>query len=199
MRKNPYSISSYIDEKGNSLSEFDLYEKSASTPEEKQEFKDVRLNNLKDQQIVWDNDRFVSGNRDRQVDSNFVDMERHNKKLRQEINKVTGNGIETNKLMKAKTFDHYKKFRKKNNPAPFETVLDNIKKPKTVMTPSTSSSSFVNSGSSQEVISEPKKEKEFNVEEYVKRKAKERMKAEDDYYKKTWGLKGIAGILYTGD
>jgi hypothetical protein len=138
MKKDPRFINSYTDDSGNRISQYDLLKSAASTVEEKREFEDIELKDLHKRIIRYSDQGFIQDNGfgDAIVaKGNFNDMYKNNRAIRSEVKKILKTDSETNKFFRSKDINKYLKFRNKKD-RPFETLLDNVKKPIEVKTPS---------------------------------------------------------------
>ena len=197
-----------IDDKGNiySRNTLDIMKRAADSPEELLELmqgeRDLELKNLKYRDVRFDGEtsRFVDafGNYSTEV-KNFADMNKVRSQVRKEAKKILGRDSETNKFMKAKSFEDYKKMRDRKiykAPGTMTEAFDNVE---AGIVP-TEPKSLAPSRPTQEILTsvvETKNEqpKQMDVEEYIIKKAEERKKKEDDELAKKFGSSGIVELI----
>ena len=196
MKKDPRFINSYTDDNGNRISQYELLKSVADTPEDKQQFDDIELKSLHKRIIRFTDNGFIQDNGFGQtiVKSNFQEAHKNNRELRKEVKKILKTDSETNKFFKARSIDKYLEFRNKRQKL-FETALDNVQKPKAVLTPSTSSIQSVNPGAPEGVKSPTKVSKpELNLKKYIEEKAKASLFREDEELRKKYGSTGLGSL-----
>lgn len=220
MKKDPRYVSSYSDDYGNRISDYELLKSSADTPEDKQQFEDIELKELKKKQIRFTDHGFVQDNGFGEAiikKGNFKDAYKNNRDLRKEVKKILKYDSKVNEFFRTKNIDKFLEHRNKKQ-KPFETALDNVQKPKIVPTLSTSSSVSVNPYASQDEIlkltqarlRDEENRKLFDtspdnpgvnnintiddLRKHIKTTARASINAEDEQMKKIYGSKGVASL-----
>ena len=128
---NPYISRFKNPQTGQMMSNYDLYKSSADTPEEKLEFANVELESLKRDQGRLDpkSNKYVNS-----YGEQIKNITKHNGDIRKKALKVyqdagyKADQSELNRFMFSKDWDSYKTKRDQKL-KPFETIIDNIKKP----------------------------------------------------------------------